>query len=104
MVAGRWARPATAATRAGGSDSGWTGVSFSVEWTRAARDTETLLARSVVERTLPRRFGRTALVHRYEVASEGTGEVLARGTLVLATAEGEPPRDAGRRTGVLLAQ
>src|SRR5262249_9655095 len=41
--------------------------------------------RAVIERDLPRRFGRAALVHRYEVASEGTGEVLARGTLVLAS-------------------
>jgi acyl-coenzyme A thioesterase PaaI-like protein len=75
----------TAATTAGGEERGWTGVSFSVEWTRAAREDETLRARSVIERDLPRRFGRAALVHRYEVASEGSGEVLARGTLVLAS-------------------
>jgi acyl-coenzyme A thioesterase PaaI-like protein len=89
---------ATAATTAGEEARGWTGVSFSVEWTRPAREDETLRARSVIDRALPRRFGKTALVHRYEVASEATGEVLARGTLVLAsgqpdTAEPTAPSD-----------
>lgn len=85
---------ATAANRAGDEARGWTGVSFSVQWTRPAADAETLLAKSVVERALPRRFGKTALVHRYEVTSEGTGEVLARGTMVLASASVDPAAGA----------
>jgi hypothetical protein len=78
---------ATAATVAGGEERGWTGVTFSVRWARAAQEGEILLARSTVERAPSRRFGKIALVHGYEVTSERTGERLATGTLVLATAD-----------------
>lgn len=94
---------ATAANRAGGEARGWTGVSFSVQWTRPAAETETLLARSVVERALPRRFGKTALVHRYEVTSEGTGELLAKGAMVLASAHIDPSAGAARPPAPVLA-
>lgn len=80
---------ATAAASASQEHWGWMGISLSVDWIRACKEDEYLLAKSTIESIIPSRFGKVSLVHSYEVVSEKTKDLLARGKMVLASAHPE---------------
>jgi hypothetical protein len=75
----------TAAVYASQERLGWFGISLSVEWLRPSQIDETLVTRSVIESVVPRRFGKTSLIHAYEVRGKDAGDIVAKGKLVLAS-------------------
>lgn len=75
----------TAANAVSAEQGGWTGVSLSVDWTRAVRNGETVLGKAHIVSLNPSRFGRTSETVSFEATAKESGDLLTRGTMIYVT-------------------